>query len=126
MEVLGSANDNDKSFLVSPSSVDFLSEHSTDIGKANFCLELDNSSPELTRIMHYFLEINPYFRMSAETVLALPIFSEVRKEKSLQFATEKIELQFDAEGAVSYEGKITSQVHNLKDYEKMLWDVVKP
>lgn len=61
------------------------------------------SSPDMQVVLKALLELNPYFRCSANEILKSPIFDSIRVAELEEPAPFKLDTSIDAMGAYDYE-----------------------
>ena len=81
-----------------------------------------HNSPELVQILTQMLEINPYFRPSANQLLKNPIFDEIRINKNEKPPPFRVKIEVDkGHYAQNYEDQSRTQV----EMNKLLKMIIK-
>lgn len=98
-EVIGSPNEDDKSFVTDAKAFEYLSAFS-DIPKADLSKVYPGAGEEAIDLLGKMLQFNPYFRLSVEEALNHNFFKKVKKPEKEQVAPTTIALDFEKEGAL--------------------------
>lgn len=95
-EVIGSPNEEDKSFVTDSKAIDYLNafpkRDRVDLGTI-----YPGAGEEAIDLLHKILVFNPYFRISFDDCLEHPFFKKLRKADKEQVAAESIKFDWEKE-----------------------------
>lgn len=88
-EVIGSPNEEDKSFVTDGKALDYLNAFPKK-DRVDLATIYPGAGEEAVDLLHKILVFNPYFRITMDEILAHPFFKKVRKVEKEMIATDPI------------------------------------
>lgn len=84
--------------------------------------QFNSASPQLLELLELLLQINPYYRPSASTLLKMSIFDKVRSQAddSLMKLNHKIIIKVDSKFPVDYEGEFMESVLTISQLKSLI------
>lgn len=95
-EVIGSPNEEDKSFVTDGKALDYLNAFPKK-DKVDLATIYPGAGEEAVDLLHKILVFNPYFRITMDEILAHPFFKKVRKVEKEMIATDPIQFDWEKE-----------------------------
>jgi serine/threonine protein kinase len=95
-EVIGSPNEEDKSFVTDSKALEYLNAFPKR-EKVDLSTIYPGAGEEAIDLLHKILVFNPYFRISLDDCLEHPFFKKLRKPEKEQVAKESIQFDWEKE-----------------------------
>lgn len=95
-EVIGSPNEDDKSFVTDQKALEYLSAFPKR-EKVDLATVYPGAGEEAIDLLHKILVFNPYFRVTLDECLDHPFFKKVRKSEKEMLASEAVKFDWEKE-----------------------------